>query len=302
MTTCNLTRRRLLAGSLLLPTVPTLASLAGCASPLSQLAVTSTTSAARALLMQSATAHGMAAFAQIEDLNVSYDGRWRAVVDKLQPDLVDAKFRGDSQERMLLRDAAVGQAFTGPGGSKHVARRVAPGTDGEVQVWFNTQEAHDKDRRDAAALVCDGYALFLLGPLLLETNTTQRQLVMDLAKPDGEFDVLRVRMTPGLGLSTSDDAALYIDRDQHLMRRVRFSLNGLESTVGAIAEVDCFDHVSLHGVRWPTRFHERLLRPFPLPVHDWHLTGLDVNRGFKLDEINGPAFGTKASVPAAALT
>jgi hypothetical protein len=301
MSGCNRTRRRLLSGSLtlpVLPVLPALAGLSGCSSPLPRLATDSTSPDARALLMRSAEAHGLAAFSGLTDLSVSYRGHWRALVDKLQPDLVDAKFRGESQERMLLRETAVGQAFTGPGGHKHVARRVTPGTDGEVRVWFNDDEAHDKDRRDAAALVPDGYALFLLGPLLLARNTADRKLILELAPPAGTFDVLRVRLTPGLGLSTADDVALYIDRDEHLMRRVRITLNGLESTQGAIAEIDCFDHVSIHGVRWPTRFHEKLLRPFPLPVHDWHLTGLDVNRGFDRADIEGAAFGARAAAPA----
>ena len=114
-------------------------------------------------------------------------------------------------------------------------------------------------------------------------------------------DVLRVHLQPGLGLSDADELALYIDRDERLMRRVRFTLNGLDSTQGAVAEVDTGDHVALHGVRWPTRFHERLLRPFPLPVHDWRLTGLDVDRGFSRADVENKDFTGKAVPPAAAL-
>jgi hypothetical protein len=86
-----------------------------------------------------------------------------------------------------------------------------------------------------------------------------------------------------------------------MTRRVRFTLNGLDSTRGAVAEVDAFEHATLRGARWPTRFHERLLRPFPLPVHDWRLTGLDADRGLDAAEVNGAAFGGKAAKPAAAL-
>ena len=69
-------------------------------------------------------------------------------------------------------------------------------------------------------------------------------------------DVLRVRIAPGLGFSESDRLALFIDREEGLMRRVRFTLNGLDSTRGAVAEVDASGHVALRVVRWPTRFHE----------------------------------------------
>ena len=115
-------------------------------------------------------------------------------------------------------------------------------------------------------------------------------------------DVLRVSVTPGLGFSERDQLALFIDRDERLMRRVRFTLNGLETTRGAVAEVDASEHITLHGVRWPTRFHERLLRPLPLAVHDWRLTGLDLNRSLSAAEISGPAFEGRAVAPAAALT
>jgi hypothetical protein len=85
------------------------------------------------------------------------------------------------------------------------------------------------------------------------------------------------------------------------MRRARFSVEGLDSTRGAIAEVDTFGHIALFGVHWPTRFQERLLRPLPLPVHDWRMTGLDVNRGFAAADIDGSSFAGAAAAPAGAL-
>ena len=60
-------------------------------------------------------------------------------------------------------------------------------------------------------------------------------------------------------------------------------------------------HVARNGVRWPTRFHERLLRPLPIGVHDWRMTGLDLNRSLAAADIDGPAFTTRAAAPAAAL-
>ena len=293
-----ITRRLTLLGGLLAP------ALAGCAAPLAPLQTTRTTDAARALLAESAAAHGLAAFAALDDLNVSYLGAWRPVVGSLQPALVNAEFRGGSQERLLLRQNWVAQAHTGPAGQKQVLRQ----TDA-VRVWFNGAESQDNDARHAAALVADDYGLFLLGPMLLAGNTAGRTLVMETAAPetleqDGQeypCDVLRVRLVPGLGLSARDEIALSIDRAEKLMRRVRFSLDGLDSTQGAVAEVDTQNHVMRHGVRWPTRFHERLLRPLPLPVHDWQLTGLDVNRGLTPDDIAGPTFTGRAIPPAAVL-
>lgn len=290
--------------ALALPVLP------GCTAPLPPLSSPVTTPDVRALLAESAAAHGLPALAQVSDLNVSYAGEWPALIGSLQPALVDRGFRGRSEEHLLLRESLAAQAHTGPDGRKQVVRQTAPGTQGSVRVWFNGEEARDGERQAAAALVADGYSLFLLGPMLLAGHwAAERELVMERAGVerivlDGrahDCDVLRVRVAPGLGFSEAEQLALFIDREGRLMRRVRFSLDGLESTRGAVAEVDTFDHVSLHGVRWPTRFHERLLRPLPLPVHDWRLTGLDVNRGLDRAEISGAALEGRAVAPAAAL-
>ena len=258
-------QRRALLASLALPLLP------GCATPLPPFQSATTTTAARALLEESAAAHGLAAWRRLDDISLSYSGEWRPVVPSLQPTLVDRGFRGQSEERLLLREGRVAQAHTGPSGRKQVARRTQDGTQGEVRVWFNGEESQDADRRAAAALVADGYSLFLFGPMWLAS--VQQGLAMERAGTEQidehECDVLRVRLAPGLGLSDGDQLALFIDRKERLMRRVRFTLEGLESTRGAVAEVSAFDHITLHGVRWPTRFHERLLRPLPLPVHDW---------------------------------
>lgn len=300
----NCLRRRLLLASLALP------ALGGCTTPLPPLSTQTTPPDAQALLAESAAAHGTAALSALSDLNVSYAGEWPPLIGRLQPALVDRGFRGGSEERLLLREGLVAQAHTGPDGRKQVVRQSAPGNQGSVRVWFNGDEARDDERRAAAALVADGYSLFLLGPMLLAGRwAAERSLVTERAGAeritlDGrehECDVLRVRIAPGLGFSASDQLALFIGRESRLMRRVRFSLDGLDSTRGAIAEVDTFDHVARHGVRWPTRFHERLLRPLPLAVHDWRLTGLDVNRGLDRAELSGPAFEGRAAAPAASL-
>ena len=263
------------------------------------------------LLMESAAAHGLEAFKELSDLSVSYEGKWDWLAGKLQPILVDAGFRGGLQERLLPREGVVAQGYTGPSGHKQVIRHSAKGAQGDVRVWFNGQESYDQERRAAAALVVDGYSLFLLGPMLLAQRwSNERVLMLELTGTERltmgghayTCDVLRVRMTPGLGLSVADELALFIDREERLMRRVRFTLDGLESTRGAIAEVDTGEHMTLHGVRWPTRFHERLLRPAPLSVHRWQMSGLDVNRGLALADVSAATFTGKAEAPATSVT
>ena len=262
------------------------------------------------MLKDSAAAHGSAAFAGMHDVNVAYSGKWHRLVSKLQPELVDAGFRGGSEERILLGENLIAQAHLGPNGHKQVVRHATPREKGEIRVWFNDELAHDAPRREAAALVVDAYSLFLFGPMLLATyEAAGRGLVMQIdgfeELIDGTrrypCDILRIHMQPGLGLSDADDMALFIDRDTRLMRRIRFTLEGLESTRGALVDVDTLDPVILRGVRWPTRFHEKLLRPAPLQVHDWHLTGLDIDRGFDSAAIAGQAFAGLAGTPATPL-
>jgi hypothetical protein len=300
----HLIPRRALLASLALP------ALQGCAAPLPPLPDQASSPQAQALLQASAVAHGADSYATLTDVSVSYAGQWRAVVDSLQPDLVDAGFRGRSEERLLPHGRLLAQAYTGRKGHKQVVRQTAPQDRGTVQVWFNDQATQDAAARDAAALVADAYSLFLCGPMLLaDAWTADRTLVMQLAPPERitvggqehDCDVLRFSATPGLGLSQVDQLAVFIDRPERLMRRVRFTLDGLESTRGAVAEVDTWAHVTLHGVRWPTQFHERLLRPVPFPVHDWHMTGLDVNRGYMAADISAAVFTGRAAPPAMAL-
>ena len=301
------TRRRMLLASLSLPWV---ATLQGCAAPLPLRQNPGSTQQAHAMLMESAVAHGLESFKRLHDVNVRYEGRWRPVVGRLQPALIDAGFRGGSEERLLLDPGIAAQAHTGPSGHKQVMRKSEPGGAGEVRVWRNGVEAQGSEVRAAAALVADGYSLFLLGPLLLadrwagERSSTLETGGVETLHLDGhalECDVIRLRLRPGLGFSEADELALFLDRKLHLMRGVRFTLNGLESTQGAIAEVQTFDHLTLQGVRWPTRFYERLLRPLPLPVHNWRLTGLDLDRGLEPSEVDRSEFGGKASAAAAAL-
>jgi hypothetical protein len=288
-----------------------LPALPGCRASLMPVMATPTSDQAMALLQSSAAAHGFSQLDAIVDLNVSYEGHWRWLVGKVQPELVDSGFRGRSQERWLLRDGLVAQLHSGPRGQKKVIRRhSADGTD-TVQVWFNGERTASGARLDAAALVADAYSLFLLGPMLLVRNTAPRRAITSAVAGHAQLnqegrnldcEVLHIELRPGIGNSEVDQLELWIDRSTHLMHRVRMTLNGLESTRGALVDIDTFAHRRVVGIQWPTRFHERLLRPAPLDVHAWRLTGLDINRGESEEELEGPAFRGRALPDAEALS
>jgi hypothetical protein len=151
----------------------------------------------------------------------------------------------------------------------------------------------------AAALVADGYRMFLTGPFYFLAGNQSLSLLPEETVDAQPCHVLLAVRRPGHGLSVEDRYLIYINKQSMLVTRIRFTMEGLESTRGAVAEVDMAGHISMDGVRWPTHFIERLIKPIPnLAVHQWQLTGLDLNRGLRAEDINGDTFSTLASSPA----
>lgn len=290
------TRRALLAA--------TLPWLAACTTPLPLGMRPDSDDAASDRLRQSAMAHGLEAFGRLDDISVGYDGQWRPLVGRIQPDLVDAGYRGGSQERLLLRQRVVAQAHSGPLGMKQVVwQRGASGVvePGEIHVWRNDVPSGDLPTLQSAALVAEAYGLFLLGPLWLKDRTAAARLAGSVDVDGRKCDVVEVWLRPGLGRVAMDRVSMCIDRSDAVARRFTFTLEGTPATQGAVAEVDTFDHVRRHGMLWPTRFYERVVHPIRIPAHDWHLTGVDVNRGIGMADISGPRFLGAARAPAASL-
>ena len=113
-------------------------------------------------------------------------------------------------------------------------------------------------------------------------------------------DELATTLRPGIG-SAEDRVVLFIGRQDHLLHRVRFTLNALESTRGAEVHVDLMGQRRLAGVMWPTRYNERIDQPVSLPAHRWSLLGFDVNRGYTDADVAAPGFKGSAAAPARAL-
>lgn len=282
--------------------------LAACSTPLrlSEMPVDRDSGAkAEALMQRSAEVHGLAAYRQLRDINVAYDGQWGLLIDRIQPLVVAKPWRGRSQERLMPALGINAQSYTGSAGNKFVQWQRSPADGstarGKVAVWFNGQRSEDAGVLAASALVAEAYKLFLLGPLwLVDRNLTMR--VHSTERVGGRFcDVVDVWLRPGLGQDLLDRVQLCIDREDSIMRRVRFTLDGFEATRGAVAVVDTFEHQRHFGVLWPMRSHEDVVYPLRLPAHDWRITGLDVNRGYEAAALSGPAFSAAAAAPAAPL-
>jgi hypothetical protein len=302
-TPASLTRRSLL-GAFALPAfalpVATLPLLVGCGSPLPLVTAPGGAAdpAAQRRLRESAEAHGLPAYRRITDINIGYAGQWRPLIGRVQPEVVDEGFRGSSQERLLPRAGINAQAYTGPKGRKQVVWRRGSGASaglGDVSVWFNGVRSTDPAAQQAAALVAEAYGLFLLGPLWLADRDLPARLAGTERVDGRSCDVVEVWLAPGLGMVAADRVALCIDRSDNLTRRVRFTLEGFINTQGAVAEVDTFEHERRFGVMWPMRSYERVRHPIALPAHDWHITGLDVNRGYAQQALIGAEFSGAAA-------
>lgn len=259
--------------------------------------ITASQPEARALVKASQRAHGGAAFEEIRDLSVRYEGKWAAIGPRFQPVLVDSKFRGSSEERLILSRGIIAQSHTGPGGVKNVLRQP-----GKVDISYNGAVSKDLTANQAAALVADAYALFLLGPFYFQQSGTQFAMNGESMVDEVLCDEVLAVLRPGLGMAEEDRVILSIERTSKLLRRVRLTLNGLDSTRGAEVDVTFRDFKKIDGVLWPTDFDERLRSPFKLHAHHWNLRGLDSNRALSARDLKLSGWTDKAARPSAAIT
>jgi proteasome lid subunit RPN8/RPN11 len=253
---------------------------------------------AAALLDQSQQAHGKAAFAALNDINVSYGGEWFDLIKRIQPAITDAAFRQTSQERMVMKGGSVlAQIHSGPGGQKTVLE-----TDrSKVSVWYNGEPYTGADQQQAAHLVIHAYQLFLYPAFYVQRASVLERAGTSIVN-GRDCDVLLAVLRPGIGNSKEDRVLLSIDRQDKLVRRVWLTLEGSEPSQGAVVSVVHDQFVKVGGVTWPTHFYETVVRPFAgLPAHDFYLTGLDLNRGLGAADFAGGKFSERAARPAAAL-
>ncbi len=283
--------RRLLSVALLL-----VAALTGCAS-LPPSTVSQSTADGTALLEASARAHGWESYRRLNDINLRHEGTWYRVAARVQPILIDADYRVSAEERILVGQRTSAKSYSGGKGPKYAFRDP-----NDVMLWYEGKLESNKEKRDASSLVLDGYRLFLLGPLFLK----EQGAVVERAgsgKVDGRAcDWLLARLRPGFGFSPEDRVQACVDRQTQRFLRIRLSIEGLESTRGAVVEVDYFDYIERNGVQFPTRWFERVKRPIPIDVREWRMTGLDLNRGYGREALTGSKLSGAAARPAAPLS
>lgn len=266
---------------------------ASCAAPqIATRTVKKSDPEAIALVEASQRAHGKEAFTKVRDVSMRYDGRWAPVGPRFQPVLADTGFRRGSEERLLVESRVMAQEHSGPAGKKLVVREP-----GKVSVAYDGIVSNDNEIKHAAALVADAYTLFLLGPFYFDRPgvvlAANGEAVVDKAVCDQVLAILR----PGFGFAKEDRVILFIDRGSKLLRRVRMTLSGLESTRGAEVDVTFRDFRAIDGIVWPTDFDERIRVPFDLHAHHWRMLGLETNRGFRTSDLTTAGLKGSAARP-----
>jgi len=204
-------------------------------------------------------------------VEVGYQGEWSSLSPKIQPVLVDAGFRRRSQETYLPRQALVKQTHQGPDGVKTVLRK---GRENAV-VTYQGKQTEAAEVIAAANLVADAYTLFLFGSSWLAEKAENPSLIGTRTLRGEKCDLVTCRIRPGLGDSEEEAIIAWISQNTGYLKRVQFSLNGLDSTRGADADVTYHDFITApDGSVWPTRFVEMVRRPFVFKAHEWELTSL----------------------------
>jgi hypothetical protein len=227
---------------------------------------------ARQIIKQSAAIHGDA-WGKYREVEVEYTGEWSAIDKRLQPVLTDSGFRGSSVEIYQPASGKVRQLHTGPLGTKTVDRRRP-----EIHVSFNGTASADREILDSAALVADAYTAFLFGPSWLSRKGTDFQLIGERTLDGESCNLIEGRLSPGFGNSHEDHFIAWIGSDTSLMKRLQFTLNGLDSTRGADVDVTFSEfHKTADGSVWPRTFVEYIQRPLRAKAHEWHMNSLKLD-------------------------
>ncbi len=247
-----------------------------------------------AIFARTLAAHGGDLRRYPGDINLSTDGQWFALIQKIQPVVTDSGFRIRSEERYRPRDGLYAVHHTGPEGNKHVVRS----RDG-LAVSYNGVRETDPVKLRATAMTNDAFRMFHFGPSFFIDRASTWVRLADADEKSSNYYRLRTTVRPGFGESKEDEVVLWIDRETARLFRIHMSLNGFETTVGAHVDTTFLEYRDVAGYLLPVRFHERVRGPLRIDAHTWWTTGIDTDRGWRDEDVNGTAFGGAAAVPAA---
>jgi len=271
---------------------------AGCATRFpdaTRSAAASEPSAAQAIFEQCLAAHGGDIRTYAADLNLSIDGTWSTLIQRIQPIVTDSAYRITAQERYRPSDQLHAVWWQGPAGTKKVLR-----TPTTVEVSYNGIRELDEKKLQAAAMTADAFQLFHLGPSFLKMRGAAFVRLDDARESGVTYQRLHTTLSPGFGFSPADDVVIWIDPRTSRLFRVHLTLNGFETTRGAHVDTTFLEYRQVGRMLVPTRFSERVRGPIRIHAHDWWMTGADLARGWDETAVSGPDLAGAAAAPAQA--
>lgn len=207
-------------------------------------------------------------------VTASYDGRWSAIVPRLQPELADTAFRKSSVESFSADRRTLRQVHQGPGGTKTVIRQGRTTT-----VSYNGRRSEDPTAIAAASLVADAYTVFLFGSSHLSERAQDLTLQPSRTLAGEKCHLVQGTLLPGFGDSKRDHFIAWIGTRSQKLLRLQITINGLDSTKSADVDVEFSEFETTgDGTTWPGAFSERVRRPFDLSAHEWKLIRLQISR------------------------
>jgi hypothetical protein len=248
---------------------------------------------AQALFERSLAAHGGDLRESVEDINLSLDGTWGTLIQRIQPLVADADYRTTAEERYRPGEQIYSALWRGPAGTKKVVR-----TPTTVEVFYNGIRETDRLKLEAAAMTADAFQFFHLGPSFLQLRQARFSRVADGRENGVTYHRLRTTLRPGFGFSPEDEVVVWIDPSTHRFFRVHFSLNGFARTRGAHVDTTIHEYRQSGPMLVPIRLTERVRGPIRLKVHEWWITGADFNRGWNAETVQGPEHQGTATAPA----
>ncbi|GAB6194819.1 hypothetical protein [Lysobacter xanthus] len=249
---------------------------------------------AQAIFDRSLAAHGGDLRRHPGDINLSTDGRWYALIQRIQPVVTDAGFRIRSEERYRPSEGLYAVRHTGPDGTKHVVRSTAG-----LRVAYNGTETDDDEKRAATAMTNDAFRMFHFGPTFFLDRMASLERLPDAREDGRRFHRLLATLRPGFGRAEQDRAVLWIDAGTARLYRIHQTIDGFPTTVGAHVDTTFLEYRAVGPYLLPVRFLERVRGPLRIKAHEWRVTGIDLDRGWRAADVIDPhGFGGAAARPA----
>ena len=237
--------------------------------------------------------HGGSSLASLQDVSVAIDGEWYFLITRIQPEVTDARYRQQSEERVVLSPRLYAVNYNGEAGTKEVFR-----SESDIRVGYNGTSSSDTRKEMATALTADAFYMFALGPLALNSRVNNWKRLEDRNENGNSYYRVNGELKPGIGISDSDFITLWINKKDDLTFRLHITLDGFETTVGAHVYTSFLNYTRIEQFTLPTHFFERVIGPISINAHEWWYTGIDINRGLNAKDIGVDGWSDKALVPA----